>query len=221
LGNKVFVVNGENDPEYRKYTKIGRNLIINQNDIKLISLLLVIIKMFYQSALNYFTNTLQHLNNKLVYPSQLLQNSLFLKTETIPEIIRTPINFIMSFLFVSFAIIYYTNNFLCNLVGTVYPITHGFNMLKTQPFNTEKLVTLNKYWIVFNLMTLIESFNFIINLIPWYYYCKLVLIYLLIRNDFTLVNTTFGLLMKYYNSLNSRSTLESYNYLVPDKAAIN
>jgi hypothetical protein len=170
--------------------------------------------MSYQLISNYLTHTLQFLNAKLSFPAELLQNYLSLKTEYLPEIIRTPMNFVMVFLFGLFTIIYYANNLIYNLIGILYPLAYGLSIFNTQPANTDTLVTFNKYWMLFGFVTLIDSlFGFILYLIPGYYYCKLGLIYLLLRNNFMLTNTTFSLLMRYYNSLNLQFKAETFRSL--------
>lgn len=167
--------------------------------------------MSYKIALYYFNNAVQFLNSKLALPTNFLQYNLSLKTDILPEILQRPINFSTMFILLLFIIFTYANSLICNLIGVLYPILYSLNlfndMSNTDSNNTikitNKFVTLNKYWMLFGSITLMDTFfGFIFDVIPGYYYLKVGLIYTLIRNDFSLTNGAFGLFYRYYRRSN-------------------
>ncbi|AUL77645.3 hypothetical protein QJ856_gp1172 [Tupanvirus deep ocean] len=165
--------------------------------------------MAYQQVLSYFSSALQFMNNKLIVPTQLLQNNLSLKTESLPSVLRTPVNFASMLVFALFFIISYANDFICNLIGVLYPLTYGLSVYNETEVNPETSVTLNKYWMLFGVITLMETFfGFILHVLPGYYYLKIGLLYALVRNDFRMSNTMFSMLQNYYNRLNIRPRID-------------
>ncbi|XWV25849.1 receptor expression-enhancing protein 5 [Tupanvirus soda lake] len=174
--------------------------------------------MAYQQVSSYFGSVLEFLNKKLVVPTQLLQNNLSLKTESLPLVLRTPVNFTSMLVFALFFIISYANDLICNLIGVLYPLTYGFSMFNETPVNTETSVTLNKYWMLFGVITLMETFfSFILHALPGYYYIKVGLLYALVRNEFRMSNTMFSMLQNYYNRLNFQSRFEQLSGMINER----
>ncbi len=174
--------------------------------------------MAYQQFLTYMTIGLEYMNNKLVVPTNLLQDSLSLKTETLPQILRTPVNFASVMLFAAYIVFSFANNLICNIIGILYPLLYGLDVFSETPVNTDTSVTLNKYWMLFCSLILIDSFfGFLLHLIPAYYYLKVGLIYVLIRNDFAMTNTVFNALENLYVQSDLRPKIESTIELISSK----
>lgn len=152
-----------------------------------------------QQIITYANLAIQFLNDKLNLPAQMLQNALSLKMDTFPQILKSPFNFTAAMIFLLFIIIGYANNLICSLIGVIYPIIYGLDLFNANPVDTDKLVLLNKYWILFAGIHLLDSiFGFILGFLPGYFYLKISLIYSLIRNDFALSGKFFSMLENIY-----------------------
>lgn len=157
--------------------------------------------MSYQLLTSYFSSAVQYLNSMLTVPVKFVQNSLSLQTESLPSFLQAPLAFTSMLLMTFFVILGYANNFICSLVGLVYPLTYGFNLLQQEPSDTtlSPLITLNKYWMLYGVLTLVESLiGFILEAIPGYYYAKLALLYMLVRNDFAMTTSVYSRVETYY-----------------------
>lgn len=164
----------------------------------------------YSTFWSYATYATQYLNTKLVVPTRFLQSKLSLKTETLPENLRTPLNFSAIVAVTLALIITFANNLVCNVVGILYPLFYGLYIFNEQPVNTQRSVTLNKYWILFGVLSVVDSFfGFILHLVPGYFYLKIGIIYALIRNDFALTNVAFSMLESYYAKSDYRPKIET------------
>jgi hypothetical protein len=178
--------------------------------------------MAYQQILSYVSFGLEYLNNKLIVPTNLVQNGLSLKTETLPQILKTPVNFASVILFAAYIVFSFANNLICNIIGILYPLMYGLTVFSEDPINTNMSITLNKYWMLFCGFMLIDSFfGFILHWIPGYFYFKVGVIYALIRNDFALTNTAFAMLEKLYVESNLRPNIEKIINLVSSKMRTN
>ena len=88
------------------------------------------------------------------------------------------------------------------MLGIIYPLMYWLSVRSDYTNRISNLLLLNKYWIMFGLLTLFESvFGFVLNLIPGYYYLKFVMIYLLMRNNFALSDFGFIVMESYVSSL--------------------
>lgn len=152
-----------------------------------------------QQIISYINMGIQFLNDKLHIPTQMLQKSLMLNIKTLPDILKTPLNFSTILLFIVFIIIGYANNLICNVIGILYPLIYGLDIFNGAPIDTNRSVKLNKYWMLFGIFHLIDTFfGFILYLIPGYFYLKIALIYAMIRADFELSNTLFNCIESFY-----------------------
>ena len=155
----------------------------------------------------------QYVDNILKVPSETIMTNLSLRTEYFPSCLHDPTNFVFGSLFMILYIIFYASDIVFHLIGTTYPILYGLYLFEcnkndenqeneeTQPIN--KLIIMNKYWMLFASMIFIESVgNFILQLVPFYSYGKIFFVYLLIRNDFVFTNTVFEILKKTYSHVN-------------------
>jgi hypothetical protein len=71
--------------------------------------------------------------------------------------------------------------------------------------STDKLLTLNKYWIIFGLLMLVDAFlGFILHLIPGYFYLKLGFIYAIVRSEFAYTSVVFDILVGLCNQYSLR-----------------
>lgn len=174
--------------------------------------------MTYQQILSYISFGLEYINNKLIFPNSVLQNGLSLKIDVLPQIIRSPVNFALIMLFATYFVFSFANNFICNIIGILYPFVYCLNIFVETPINTEISVTLNKYWMLFCGLLLVDSFfGFLLHLIPGYFYIKVIAIYTLMRNDFTMTNTIFGTLENLYIQSNIYSRMEKMIEFISSK----
>ena len=162
-----------------------------------------------QQITKYINLAFQFLNDKLDLPATMLQNTLALRIESLPQILTAPFNFTAAMMFLLFIIIGYANNLICSLIGVIYPIFYGLELFNTKLVSTNKLILLNKYWILFGLIHLIDLlFGFILNFIRGYFYLKIALVYVLIRNDFRMSDKLFNMFEKYYVNSNIYPKIE-------------
>lgn len=163
----------------------------------------------YQQVLAYLLSAMQFANSKLTGPVKWIQNNLSLKTDTLPDTFNTPLNFSTILAFILFVVVTYANNLICNIVGILYPVLYGLYLFNETPLDSKRLVTLNKYWMLFGCLTLLDAFaGFILHWIPGFFYAKIAFIYGLVRNDFALTNMAFGLLEQLYALSNIRPMIE-------------
>ena len=180
--------------------------------------------MSLQTALTYINIGANFLNDKLAIPSKIIQNKLSLKTDSLPESFKTPLNFSTILAVAMFLIVSFANNLISNVIGILYPVLYGLYLINSQvtvaKINQnissilsisliDKLLTLNKYWLLFGILTLVETFfGFLLYLIPGFFYLKIMLIYTLIRDDFSLTNIIFGFLENQYAKSKFRPKIE-------------
>ena len=175
--------------------------------------------MSYHRILPYFNCAFNCLNNSLALPARLLQSRLSLKTEILPNVLQMPVNYLATIIIFFFVAIGFANNFICNMVGIVYPLLYSlpiYNNWNAElqritttgdycpriPNIESQLVPLNKYWMLFGAITVFDSlFGFLLTFIPGYYYFKLALVYGLVRNDFCLSNYIFDFINSKYSNL--------------------
>ena len=153
----------------------------------------------YQTLLSNLKTACHYLNQKLIQPADIVHDKLSLGTESLPLVLKTPLAFSGLLAFVFFLIFNFANNLICNLIGIVYPIYYLLPRLKE---NNPKLLTINKYWILFGILQFVESFiGFILYYIPGYFYLKFGLLYMLVRNDFAMTNVVYTFAgERYYRS---------------------
>lgn len=155
--------------------------------------------MSYRSTLTYLDPIIQYLNDKLICSMQILQTNLYLKSESIPNILQKPINFHLMLIIILYIIMLYTNNLIYIIISILYPLLYGFNSFNETPINIDKIIILNKYWLLYALIMFIEYLlNFVLYLIPGYSYFKTAIMYIIIRNNFILAETYFNMLQAYY-----------------------
>jgi len=163
--------------------------------------------MDYQQFLISVSDMVNMLNVQLASVSQVIQSKLSLKTDSLPAALQMPLGFVGMLALLMMIIVGFANNFICNAFGILYPLMYGV-MLSTSPSDT-KLATLNKYWMLFGAMTLIDStLGFVLNFIPGYHYMKIGLLYLMIRNDFSFSGTLFDLVTSFYAKSPYREQVE-------------
>ena len=176
----------------------------------------------FQLILGYLMNMLQYLNTNLVVPVQRIQNLIAIKIDSVPSFLQTPVNFISVLMFLFAIIICYANDFICSMAGLIYPLMCGFYIFNKQTTDTEKMIILTKYWMLFGSIMLMDTlFGFILNCIPGYHYLKLMLIYFLIRKDFVLTNTIFSLMMHYYKESNIYPRIDATITFIMTKLRMN
>lgn len=112
---------------------------------------------------------------------------------------ENPLNFILILSFIVLYSLVYASNMVYNLIGLVYPIIYGLylfeNMKETDTIPIDKLLTLNRYWILFMGIMIMEYFFYgILQFIPLYSVAKIIFILMLVRNDFLLTDNVFNIL---------------------------
>ena len=169
--------------------------------------------MAYQTVMDYLSGGVGYMNSILASPVKFVQSKLSLQTNTLPQSTQSPVNFTLILVLMILLIMSYTSNLVCNVFGIGYPI-----MYTTQGTKPEMTATLNKYWVIFGSMTLVDNVaGAFLNNVPGYYYVKLAFIYALIRNDFALTNTVYGVLESYYKQVTVLPIVEKYFYNIEDK----
>jgi len=160
----------------------------------------------------YSKMLIQFLNEKLADTHVSIQTRLSLKTDSLPEFFNTPVTFSIMLILFSFIVVSYANSIICHCIGILYPVLYCFNIFHGVPVDTNKLTVLNKYWIVYSVLTLLDSFfGFVLHWLPGFFYMKVAIIYLLIRNDFAFSNDAFFVLETLYMSSNFMDIFQKVN----------
>jgi len=151
--------------------------------------------------------TLQsYLNNALMGPVNYVKDKLSLKTEALPTILRAPLNFALFFSSLFYFVVANADAFICNMLGITYPIMYCLHTLNALPLSTDKIITNNKYWIIFGSLTILDP---ILGYVPLYYYVKVIFIYFMVKNDFLLTTYAFEILETQYVRLDE--VLKNYD----------
>lgn len=177
--------------------------------------------MLNNQIFTYINSVIYFLNEKMDLPAMMLQTTLSLKMETFPQILKTPFNFILAMIFLLFIIIGYANNIICSLIGIIYPIIYGLDLFSTNSTDNNKLILLNKYWILFGGIHLFDSlFGLILNCLPGYFYLKIAFIYLLVRNDFLISGQIFTIFENLYKNSNFNQKIKTLLLFIKTKMNI-
>jgi len=82
-------------------------------------------------------------------------------------------------------------------------------LFNLDPVPVDRLLNLNKYWVLFGSMVIADTFGgFILHSIPGYFYLKIGFIYALIRNNYALTGTVFSGLETLYVTSNLRPMID-------------
>lgn len=150
----------------------------------------------FLSTLQFYLNPIVNvLNIKLQPVYEQLLVLLSLDLHNINPNINTPVKFISLIISIIFSFVYFMNHFICHLITVLIPLLKTLELVNSNGDYS----TLVKYWSVFGLIVLYEdTIEFIVALLPFYYYLKFVLITLLLYNNFALSTMLFGFINKYY-----------------------
>jgi hypothetical protein len=172
--------------------------------------------MYAQMMLHYLYSSYQYLNTVLNEPSKIIKNFLSLRTESLPNFLHAPFNFVSVLSLLFFIFLSFANNFMCNLVGIIYPLVYGFNFLNEKTSSSSKYISMNKYWMIYGAYLFLESlFKCLLVLVPGYYYLKLVSLYMLVRNDFSLSEYTYDYFRTVIDNSNWSYYLQNiFNFLM-------
>jgi hypothetical protein len=159
--------------------------------------------MSLQKFLLYVNPTVEYLNTVLAGPIETLQNYLSLRLDSLPSFLQTPLSFALLSMFIVYSVISHAGNFIWNLVGVVYPLMYSALTYGDISTNLENSLRMNKYWMLFGGIVVSEIFlGVLLHMIPGYNYLKLATVYALVRNDFAMTDTVFGMTQTYYRHFN-------------------
>lgn len=97
---------------------------------------------------------------------------------------------------VIFAAVGRANYLVYNTIGVLYPMIYSLRFLEG---GNGEMTRLHKYWVIYGIVTLLDTyFGIILSIIPGYNYFKIAYLYMLVRNDFKLAEWTFALFYAYY-----------------------
>lgn len=152
------------------------------------------------------------INNILDPYVESFQNKFFIKKESLPHFFQKSLNFTITVMLLCSIAVTCANNLISNIVGILYPVLYGFVALtKTTQVPMDNF---NKYWMLYGIITLIDSFlGFILYLIPLYFYFKISLFILLIKNDFQYSGTVFEIIKLIY----IESPLKQHNEMLVEE----
>uniref|UniRef100_A0A6C0CA89 Uncharacterized protein n=1 Tax=viral metagenome TaxID=1070528 RepID=A0A6C0CA89_9ZZZZ len=132
-----------------------------------------------------------YLNDKLTVPIEFIKNKLSIDSQKLPMILQAPLNFMLFFSSMFYFVIANADTFICNIVGITYPIMYCVHTLNIIPIPVDKIVTVNKYWILLGTLTILDP---VLGYVPFYYYLKLISIYLMVKDDFLRTTHVFNCL---------------------------
>ena len=144
---------------------------------------------------------IKFLDNKLYYPIRVLNEKIRLDTEFIPQNIKSsPTIYASILLFMAITIFCFTDFICCVILSTIFPVMYSMKIIKDKEPNINKLLKINKYWILMNIHNVIYNFLYpIISILPGHYYFRIFFMYAMIRSDFYLSEKIFNIFEKYYN----------------------
>lgn len=146
---------------------------------------------------NYLNSIIQNFMAKIVLLVQIIRFELFKKINHSLHILNSPFVCISAMAGILFFIITAIES-SCNLFGIIYPIWYEVCLFNENPIDIRQLTSVNKYWMLFSILALIDSFfGFVLHLVPCFFYFKLVIIYLLARNNFIMAETVFEYIKQY------------------------
>lgn len=154
---------------------------------------------------NYVNLTINELNIFLDNPAKLIKEKALLKMDFINGNLKRPLNFMAVLLFtIANMLIYRT---ICNIIFIIYYIYYRNNYANS----LEKIKTLNRYLTIICLILILENaFNNILKWLYFYNHIKIIIMYILVRNDFSYSNMLFGLMKKYYNIFKNKIQIKIY-----------
>lgn len=137
---------------------------------------------------------------RLQYPIELIKQKLQLDMYFIPaKINASPTAYLAILSFFATMVLYFTDTICYTSMAILYPVFYNMNLYKNPDTHMEKILRLNKYWLLLSLMTLIKNIFYpILFLVPMFNYLELVVIYTLLRSDFELCESLFAVFKFYY-----------------------
>lgn len=144
------------------------------------------------------SNTINDINSKLSDPMIFLLKYFSLQKEDLPCSLKIPITFFGVVFICLYFILSFAYNFLCNMVGLFYPVLYSLALFNgvADPNN---FITVTKYWILYGSLTLVDNLlGYVMYFVPGYSYLKILVLYMLIKNDFIYTKIVFDY-FAYYN----------------------
>ena len=138
--------------------------------------------------INSLFNEHTHLFNRIKIFSYFDNLNIFYNNPTI-------IIFLAVLIF--FAVIY-ANQFISDVIGILYPIILAIGILNNQPIKYDSMAKILEYFVIYGV---INSMNFILKYIPFYYHFKIIFTYFLINNDFYFSNILYEKLVIYFKGI--------------------
>lgn len=166
-----------------------------------------------QSIVSYITPYIKKTDEKIDEPQENPTTLKLLEYEKyfLKMIASSPINFILMTVFIAICVLVYASNIVYNLIGMVYPIIYGLYLFENNKETDEntiyvvKLGILNRYWILFMLIMILEYFLYpILQFVPLYSLAKIIFIFMLVRNDFLLANYVFDFLKSGFKNIEQK-----------------
>jgi hypothetical protein len=139
-----------------------------------------------------------------------IKNEVDNKKRSIPKIFKSPIPCIVAIIG-SLIITYFADFLVCTIVGILYPVYRNYQELVKSEIDKEKIIKYNKYWIVISTFFILEKLiRLIFGFVPGYSIIKLVLIYFLVHNDFTIPSKIFTIIYLVLKKYHVSELLLSY-----------
>lgn len=145
--------------------------------------------------LQYLQMGLAIANKQLEIPAKIIESLLMLNMNNLPSIFHIPVIFIGALLTFFLILISYAGSMICTLLGVVYPLIECQVVLNEKTVDSNKLVTIVKYFILYQSYVLLENiFYFILELIPFYQYFRFGVTYMLLRDDYAMTRDVYDFL---------------------------
>lgn len=133
----------------------------------------------------------------------------------IPLVFRKPVRFGLLLIGLLLSSAFFMDYLLCMMIGILYPMLYSYYLIKNSDINSdtnsiESNLRLLKYWVFYSFVHIMEfPLLFILRLIPGYFYLKISVFYLLIKNNFSLINLVYTYVEKIIDIFVSKSSLFS------------
>lgn len=158
----------------------------------------------------YFKIFTDLLNENLANISDIVQRNLSLDFSYMPDKLQQPIVFMGIVIIFLITIIFYINTIIVNFIGVFYPLIYSMGLFNQEEMDYWSLILINKYWIIFGGLSLLDNLmGFILRLVPGYNYILLAFTYLLIRNDFTFSGTVFDFIERKIQESNMKPMINN------------
>lgn len=162
-------------------------------------------------------------NDVFGVPIENIKRLTSLNFDSFPKIINHPIIFALLSTFIFFFVIFSFVDIVYMLIAVVYPILANNtinNSVDDEETKAHKIIAIYHYWMLFGLITCVDTiFGPYLWYVPFYRYAKILLAYVLVRDNFNLSYTIYAVLHSLIETLHINDHISDLENLIISKYA--